>query len=199
MNKKGGIFKRGLVIFTEGPTDKIFYKALVEYIMMQNSLKNRVDVLEIVDLGGIGNFSRKLIGIFKSRILIKNKDTKFTVICTYDTDVFELATKPPVNWTSVRKELRSLGALKVIEIKATRMIEDWFLFDTMGLCKFLGIGSVTPKGKDGNEKMKFLFRKANRVYTKGSECGEFIKDLNFKIIHNCLQKEVAQLSIYLFK
>ncbi len=199
MSKNKRILNKGLVIFAEGSTDKIFYKALVDYIIKQNPLKTRVDIIEIVDLHGIGNFSKKLIGIFKNRILTKNKDTKFKVICAYDTDVFDFSIKPPVNWANVKIELKGLGALKVNEIKAVRMIEDWFLIDTNGICKFLKIDTTMPKGKDGNEKMKFLFNKADKIYTKGSDCGDFIKDLDINTIYNKLQNELVPLSTYLFR
>ena len=107
---------------------------------------------------------------------LKNLSNK--VFCCYDTDVFELAQKPPTNWQIVKKKVCELGIDDFNEIKATRMIEDWFLKDIEGLCKFLGI--EIPKkleGKDGLEKIKHLFRRGKKpkIYQKGSYSHKFFQ------------------------
>lgn len=41
---------------------------------------------------------------------------KLKVICCYDSDVFELAQKPPANWTIVKKKVSDLGINEFEEI-----------------------------------------------------------------------------------
>lgn len=75
------------------------------------------------------------------------------------------------------------GAEKVIHIRAEKSIEDWFLLDMEGIKRFLKLKSdVQPNGANGYEKLKFLFKKANKIYTKGQEVNGFIQVLDIGMI-----------------
>lgn len=129
-------------------------------------------------------------------ILYPNKKTKLKVICCYNSDVFELAQKPPVNWALVKKKVGELGIHDFEEIVAVRMIEDWFLKDIQGLCTYLKI--PIPKkleGKNGYEKMKVLFKKGSKpkIYQKGSNSHMFVPSLNLKKIRDSIKEELKTL------
>ena len=78
----------------------------------------------------------------------------------YDTDVFEFEQHPKINWLEVEKILNKNGAKKVIQIKAKKSIEDWFLCDTESIIRFPKLPSNTKvNGRNGQEKIKNLFKK----------------------------------------
>lgn len=106
---------------------------------------------------------------------------------------------PPVDWKEVKKELKLYGATKIVQIVAEDMIEDWFLIDLQGLCKYLGIKEVPEiKGKNGEDKIKKLFRKKQKIYIKGNYVHKFIDKLNLKLICDTIAEELATLEQYLF-
>lgn len=87
----------------------------------------------------------------------------------YDADVFEYSAKPPVNWNKLEKSLKELGAFEVNHIKVKQMLEDWLLIDKEGICSYLKIKVPKDlKGRTGYEKIKKLFKTADKVYQKGS-------------------------------
>ena len=63
------------------------------------------------------------------------------------------------------------------------MIEDWLIFDLDGICSAL---KIKKPGKldaiSGHEKMKKLFKNANRVYQKGFSMKDFIPKLSMQKI-----------------
>lgn len=64
-------------------------------------------------------------------------------------------------------------------IEAEHSIEDWFLADFDGVISYLGLPKSTkrPKGM-GQEVLKKLFKDAKKIYVKGHNTGEFIKNLD---------------------
>jgi len=186
-----------VLIFTEGETDKIFYQRLISYLTDKHGdCKHRY---AIHDIKGIGHYASKVPGIFENRYLSKYKNSDFTIFCTYDTDVFKFKAKPPVDWDLITKDLSNRGAVKVCFIKAETMIEDWFLLDKEGLCRYLRISvSGTLNGNDANEKMKNLFKKSNKVYQKGTNCSNFTEALDIEKIYNKLKIHFTELEDELF-
>jgi hypothetical protein len=124
-----------IILFVEGDTEKEFYEALLTFYK-QNSKKN-ILACKIVNIKGISRFESKVFPKLKYEILPKYVGENIKVVCSYDTDVFELAQKPPTNWNVVRVRVNSLGIKEFYEIRAVRMIEDWLLKDFAGLCNFL--------------------------------------------------------------
>ena len=97
-------------------------------------------------------------------------------------------------------DLKYRGASKVIHIKATKTIEDFFIHDIDGIVNFLKIQKPKIlKGSTGLEKLEKLFLKGNRIYQKGHKCSGFIDSLDMNIIlpHICneLKPLCTQLGI----
>lgn len=186
--------KEYIVIFVEGETEKEFFSYLLNFYKTKSSTNLRP--YKIINLKGIGNFSSKLSSKLKNDVKVKidtKGDVVFAVCCAYDTDVFELKAKPPVNWSKVKTDITKLEINRFVQVKAKRMIEDWFLKDIDGLCRFLKIKMRTNlSGKDGFTKIKTIFKSGNRIYLKGTYCHKFMDDLDILKIRNSIKKELEE-------
>ncbi|WP_346355555.1 hypothetical protein [Azotosporobacter soli] len=185
--------KKGIVIFVEGETDKFFYEALLIYFKTISESEIIVEKPLIFNLKGVGNYNAKALSKFKKDCVEKYPDVSFTVFCAYDTDIFEYAVKPAVNWSRVEKILKDSGAKKVIHLKAKRNIEDWFMLDSEGICRYLGMKLTTVTGKDGLDKIKKLFKQKNKVYQKGSYTEKFIPYLDLSLLYQQLHTTLEPL------
>jgi hypothetical protein len=186
---------KGIVIFIEGDTEEEFFKKLLECIRSLCEEK-RFSTSRIVirNLKGIGNYKNRVYRVFTKEILPRNPGISFNVFLCYDTDVFEFSQKPPVNWKDVEKVLKDNGAEKVIHIKANKSIEDWFLKDLYGLCKYLKLPLSTGlNGSNSVKKMENLFKKGNKVYIKGGKAHGFIEALDIKKIMKEICCEIKPL------
>lgn len=177
--------KTHVVIFVEGDTDKVFFEALIAYYR-QNC--NAINSCEIYNLRGVSRYTSKIVGKLENDICpnaIKKGNKVEAVCCSYDTDVFEFSERPTVNWEKVRKEVNRIGIRRFCEIKVKSMMEDWLLEDLDGLCSYLKIDKPSSiQGKNGFDKIKILFRKANRMYLKGTSIQQFIKIIDIKRIRD---------------
>jgi hypothetical protein len=173
--------KRLIVLFVEGETEEVFYKYLLDHWRQIGGLS--IIETKIINLHGIGNYAKKSVSKYKGEICRDYPNCKHEIFLAYDTDVFELAQKPPVDWVKVEKELKTSGAVSVTHLKAEKMIEDWLIFDLDGICSAL---KIKKPGKldaiSGHEKMKKLFKNANRVYQKGFSMKDFIPKLSMQKI-----------------
>ncbi len=180
-----------IVIFTEGETDEMYFKMLLRN--WHSHPKNKIIVK---NLKGIGRYDLKAPAKLKYEIVNKYPNTKIIVFCSYDLDVFNVpySTKPPIDWKKVEKRLKEFGANKVFHIKADKMVEDWFLSDMNGICKFLKITKTSNiKGKNGYEKLKFLFKKGNKIYQKGYNTNNFISYLDVNVIYSAHKTQFREL------
>ena len=187
------MIKNGVVFFVEGETEVEFYKKLIKYL--HDKYGNfQVDKVQVENLKGIGNYKNRVIRIFDKRILQKYSGYTFVVVLCYDTDVFEYEECPQINWKEIELELKKSGAKTVIHVKAKKSIEDWFLEDEANLKKFLNISKNTKiKGQSGQEKIKDLFRKANKTYVKGQKCEGLIDALDMEKILTDIPEELNKV------
>ena len=183
-----------LVLFVEGKTEVEFYKELIRYIRectASGKLKHKIICRSV---NGIGGFKKEVNRIFLKEILPKLDGYSVVVALCYDTDVFGYVQKPKINWDNIEKMLLQDGAERVIHIKAEKSIEDWFLLDMEGVKKFLKLKpDVQPSGVNGYEKLKSLFKKANKIYTKGQEVSGFVQVLDIGLISKKVSKGLGLL------
>ncbi len=173
--------KRLIVLFVEGETEEVFYRILLSHWRKIEGVHRRK--IKIINFCGIGNYAKKAIPKYKAEVCTSYPDCSHEIFLAYDSDVFELAQKPPVDWKKIESGLIDMGAFSVTHLKAERMIEDWLLADLEGICKNLKI--KVPRrleGQTGYEKMKKLFKIADKVYLKGYSLNGFIPKLNFEKI-----------------
>ena len=170
-----------IILFVEGYTEIDFYKALIADIRALHGAKFCCN-LEYKNMKGVGNYKndalRKLCDVKK-----KYPESDIHAFLCYDIDAFRFSRKPPVDMKELKKQLLANGAKKVDFIEANTSIEDWFLYDFDGVKRYLGLSKKTPKGSGtGQEVMKKLFKKVNRVYVKGEKLDGFIAKLNIPLI-----------------
>lgn len=180
---------KGLFIFVEGKTDYEFFSNFRDYLRTKiPGNKFKFNFLEIKNLKGIGRYKGKAKAFCGRKIQgLKNK-TELTVFLCYDTDVFDSHENDPIDWNEVESELKSIGIENVYHIKIKKSIEDWLLKDEVNLKKFLRIAQSTKiKGNNGVEKIKYIFKKASKVYVKGEKVNGLIDNLDIKVIgcSNC--------------
>lgn len=174
--------KKGVIFFAEGDTEIEFYKKMIEYLHNKKGRFN-IDKILFENIKGITNYKNRVNRIFNKRTIIEYPNYEFIVFLCYDTDVFEYEQHPKINWKEIEKDLKKNGAIKIIHVKAKKSIEDWFLKDKNNIIKFLKLSKDTKlKGKNGQEKIKNLFKKANKTYIKGQKCEGLIDNLDMKVI-----------------
>lgn len=182
-----------VVIFIEGDTEVDFYKKLVSYFREKRGGRLNCRV-EVKNVKGVGNYQSKVCRIFEKMILPQYPGFEYHVFLCYDTDAFEFSRKPPVNWATVVKALKAAGASQVQQVRAVHSIEDWFLYDSEGLKKFLHLPrKFSMTGYAGQKGLEQLFRKANRTYIKGRECKGLVDALDIEIIINQIRPEVDKI------
>ena len=176
-----------VVLFVEGETDEVFFKALIDYYRTVSIIELRP--CRICNLRGVTRYGSKLLAKLKNDFLpdAKNKGYRMqTVCCTYDTDVFEVRNPLMVDWCALRKALKRMGIEEFIQLGIKSSIEDWLLCDQEGICRFLKLKNVpkTLKGNNGNEKLNDLFGRAKKVYQKGYQTKDLVTSLDMGVLRN---------------
>ncbi|MGL5964890.1 MAG: hypothetical protein ACRCZ9_01995 [Fusobacteriaceae bacterium] len=185
-----------IILFVEGYGDEIFFENLVKYLEKDNNLH----LWKIENLRAVGQYSQKAFRIYKNRIFKEVENYDRTIYFVYDTDVFQ---EPPypVDWSKVEdKFLEFDSSAKIIHIKVNQNLEDWIMEDLEGICKMLKM-SITPQIQEhlrefltGYEKISYLFKRANNIYTKDqNDLKEICKNLDFDKIINRVSPELNNL------
>lgn len=184
-----------LVLFVEGDTEVEFYKQVVANARKLHPVGRFDTNIEYRSIGGVGGFKSIALRKFVKEIKPKYEDNcEFTIVLCSDTDVFEFASKPPIKWNEVKRELMNNGALKIIHVQAKRSIEDWFLYDTEGILGFLRLGKNTRvSGKNGYDKLQRLYKQANKVYYKGIQSNGMIGRLDIEKIADAVKDQLNPL------
>lgn len=185
-----------VVLFVEGETDEVFFRALIDYYRAVSTTELRP--CRIYNLRGVTRYSSKLLAKLKNEFLsdAKNKGYKIqTVCCSYDTDVFEERNPMLVDWNALKKAVKRMGIEEFIQLGIKSSIEDWLLCDQEGICRFLKLKD-TPKclrGNNGNEKMNDLYGRAKKVYQKGYQTKELVSALDISVIRDRNKDVLAPL------
>lgn len=185
MAKNKEIKQSRVIVFVEGDTDEVFFKALLDYYKSVSTIP--LLSCEICNLKGVTRYSSKLLAKLKNDYLPdarKNNYKLQTVCCSYDTDVFEIRNPLLVDWNVIGKSVKRMGIENFIRIGVKSSIEDWILDDIEGICHFLKMKEVPKslKGTDGNAKLSDLYSKAKRDYQKGYNTQELIRSLDMSVI-----------------
>jgi hypothetical protein len=109
---RGGHPGKGLVVFVEGDTEKVFYSKLIQHLIQTSPDREPLSIRLIHNVNGIGGFASKAAAKFRNEVVPRYPGCSFGVASCYDADVFELGPKPPVDWPKVIKELKASGAHK---------------------------------------------------------------------------------------
>ena len=196
MAKKRLMNPSHVLIFVEGDTDEVFFKALIDYYASVSS--NKLLPYEVCNLKGVTRYSSKLLAKLKNEYLPTAKLGSYkikTVCCSYDTDVFEVKQPQIVKWDDIGKSVKRMGIDEFIRVGVKSSIEDWILNDIHGICNFLRLKQVPSslKGINGYQKLLDLYNKARKTYKKGYETKELINALDMSAIRNKQQDVLAPL------
>ncbi len=196
MAKKRLMNPSHVLIFVEGDTDEVFFKALINYYVSVSS--NELLPYEVCNLKGVTRYSSKLLAKLKNEYLPTAKLGSYkikTVCCSYDTDVFEVKQPQIVKWDDIGKNVKRMGIDEFIRVGVKSSIEDWILNDIHGICNFLRLKQVPSslKGINGYQKLLDLYNKARKTYKKGYETKELINALDMSAIRNKRQDVLAPL------
>lgn len=186
-----------VVIFVEGDTEEEFYKVLLASLRKKCGGRFLCNIV-LKNVKGVGNYKSKVSRIFEKRIKKDYPGYQYDVILCYDTDVFEFAKKPPIDWPEVIKELKNKGANRVSRVQAQKSIEDWFFYDVEGLRTYLKLSKkIKMAGYTGTKGLESLFNKGNRTYIKGTRCEGLVKALDIEVIlpHICSEIHVICESV----
>ena len=189
-----------VVIFVEGDTDEVLFKALVEYYKGVSETELRP--CKICNLRGVTRYSSKLLAKLKNEILPDARKGGYmvqAVCCSYDTDVFEVRNPLIVNWDGLRKQVNRMGIAEFIRLGIKSSIEDWLLCDMAGVCRYLKLKSVPKslKGADGCAKLNDLYAKAGRVYQKGYQAKGLVEALDMGVIRDKRKESLKELEAVL--
>ena len=174
-----------VVIFVEGETDEVLFKALVEYY--KGVSKKELRPCKICNLRGVTRYSGKLLAKLKNEILPDARKGGYqvqAVCCSYDTDVFEVHNPLIVDWEGLRKSVNRMGIAGFIRLGIKSSIEDWMLCALDGVSRFLKLKLLPKelKGADGCAKLNDLYAKAQRVYQKGYQVKGLVGALDMAVI-----------------
>ncbi len=183
-----------LVLFVEGDTEVEFYRQVIAHARKLRPNGMFDTSIECKSINGVGGFKNIVLRKFVKEIKPKYDDCAFIVVLCRDTDVFELSPKPPIKWDEVERDLRTNGATDVIHVEARHSIEDWFLYDAEGIISFLRLNKKTKvAGKDGYDKLKRLYKQANKMYYKGMKSNGMVSRLDIEKITDAVKDQLNPL------
>ena len=188
--------KAHVVIFVEGDTDKLLFDALMRYYRQQYGAS--IASCEVRNLHGVSRYMSKVSGKLRNQIIPaaekKGMEVK-AACCSYDTDVFEYAERPVVDWNRVEAEVKRMGVRNFCQVKVEQMIEDWLLDDMEGLCGYLKLKRRPAKlqGKNGYERLKSLYKAGGQVYVKGFGSEGLVAALDMGVIRQKRATALRQL------
>lgn len=196
MAKKKLMNPSHVLIFVEGDTDEVFFKALIDYYASVSS--NKLLPYDVCNLKGVTRYSSKILAKLKNEYLPTAQAGSYkikTVCCSYDTDVFEVKQPQIVKWDAIGKSVKRMGIDEFIRVGVKSSIEDWILDDVHGICNFLRLKQVPSslKGINGYQKLLDLYNKARKTYKKGYETKELINVLDMSAIRNKRQNVLTPL------
>ncbi len=185
-----------VLIFVEGDTDEVFFKALIKYYATISSKK--ILPCDICNLRGVTRYTSKLLAKLRNEYMPTSRRKGYrikTVCCSYDTDVFEVKQPQIVDWTKLNRSVKRMGVEEFIHVKVRSSIEDWILDDLQGVCEYLHIKKIpnTLKGADGYHKLLGLYSNVRKTYKKGYETTDLINSLDFNAIRSKRADALAPL------
>lgn len=213
-------YTEGIAFILEGTTEKVFYKAYLDYLLSMSvnaSLVKEVspDDGEIVFCWSNGD-KKILIKFFVVGAItqivhsgkwfqskcIKKYKIPWTVYLCYDTDSSnaDISKFYEGDWIILRQELEKAKANTVIDLAASADIEDIMLYDMESVLKFLGIQMPDKlQGRKGKAKMKALHRSVGKAYHEGERAKDLIEKLDFSKITQTAPINLKVLKEHLLK
>ena len=204
-------YTSGVACIFEGDTEQTFYEILISHFYgfhpeYSYSISYDDDVNEfitetssesqnvIIRMNSVGTVTQiaHAADWFLHSCKKRYPGITWTVFLCYDTDspLEDISKFYEGDWLNLRRKLRG-KRIEIIDLASRAMIEDILLYDSEGICNFLGIPNQAIK-REGNGKttLKNFFRKFGKVYHEGERSADFILSLDMDRI---ISKSALQL------
>ena len=177
-----------IYFIVEGDTEIFFYKRVMDYLRQTKNFKPNNIEISYINLKGVGNYQVTACRKFKRELEAHPAERNVIFLC-YDSDAMDYTENPPFHYAVLSDSLKKNGGTDVYPLKAVTSIESWFLLDETGLRQYLKLPkNVSFKGYRSQRDLCDLFKKAHKVYIKGSGCQSLINCLNIGVILEKLDK-----------
>lgn len=196
-------YTEGIAFILEGTTEKVFYKAYLDYLLTMDaeaslirdsatddgdiifcwSSENKKIIIKFYVVGTITQIVHS--GKWFLNRCCKKYKIPWTVYLCYDTDApnANISKFYEGDWRILRQELEKAKAKFVVDLAASADIEDIMLYDIESILKYLGIPMPEKLvGRKGKAKMKALYRSAGNTYHEGDRAKAMIEQLDFSKI-----------------
>ena len=194
-------YTEGIAFILEGATEKVFYKAYLEYL---SALDDKTSLIrnKLTDDG-------EIIFCWQSgekKILIKfyvvGTITQIVHSGKWFLNMCSKKHKMPWfyegDWKILRQDLEKSKTTTIVDLAASADIEDIMLYDIESVLAFLGNAMpVKLVGRKGKAKMKALYRSAGRAYHEGERAKDMISKLDFSKITQSAPIKLAELKDHL--
>lgn len=210
-------YTEGIAFILEGTTEKVFYKAYLEYLSALDEKASLIrdksaDDGEIIFCWQAGE--KKILikfhvvgtitqivhsGKWFLNMCSKKHKIPWTVYLCYDTDSYNsnISKFYEGDWKILRQELEK-SKTTIVDLAANADIEDIMLYDIESVLVFLGIAMpVKLVGRKGKAKMKALYRSAGRTYHEGERAKDMISKLDFSKITQSAPIKLVELKDHL--
>lgn len=211
-------YTEGIAFILEGATEKVFYKAYLEYLsaldekvsLIRDKSTDDVEIIFCWQSGGkkilikfhvVGTITQIVhSGKWFLNMCVKKHKIPWTVYLCYDTDSSNsnISKFYEGDWKILRQELGKSNKTTIVDLAASADIEDIMLYDIESILAFLDITMpVKLVGRKGKAKMKALYRSAGKVYHEGERAKDMISKLNFSKITQSAPVELVKLKDHL--
>lgn len=211
-------YTEGIAFILEGSTEKVFYKAYLEYLCKIDGksifTKDKSDddgeiifcwecddrriLIKFYVVGTITQIVHS--GKWFSNRCSKKYKIPWTVYLCYDTDSSnsDITKFYEGDWKILRNELEKSKETIIVDLAASADIEDIMLYDIDSVLSFIGIEKPDKLvGRKGKAKMKALYRKAELAYHEGERAKDMIESLDMGKITSAAPIHLAKLKNHL--
>ncbi len=211
-------YTEGIAFVLEGATEKVFYKAYLEYL---SALDEKTSLIRdkstddgeiffcwqsgekkiLIKFHVVGTITQIVhSGKWFFNMCSKKHKIPWTVYLCYDTDSSNsnISKFYEGDWKMLRQELEKSKTTTIVDLAASADMEDIMLYDIESVLAFLGITMpVKLVGRKGKAKMKALYRSAGRAYHEGERAKDMISKLDFSRITQSAPIKLAELKDHL--
>ncbi|MFA6840626.1 MAG: hypothetical protein WCR05_07575 [Sphaerochaetaceae bacterium] len=208
-------YTSGIAFICEGETEQIFYERLIyhfhalnqEYSYQNNlfddkdndyySVATSDSQSVLIKMKTIGTVTQMTHAAqwFNNICRGKQQGLRWTVFLCYDTDTYQedISKFYEEDWKILRKKLSGRN-IDIIDLSASAMIEDLFLYDRQGICNFLQIPEQDiPYVGNGKNTLKHFFRQHGQTYHEGERARNLIWSLDIELISQQAQIQLSKV------
>jgi len=205
-------YSSGVAFIFEGETEQTFYETLIsrfsgkfpEYTYTQHFDETVNEFVSesigathsvIIRMNTIGTITQVTHSAdwFNNMCKKKHRGIRWTVFLCYDTDSpkKDITKFHEGDWLILRDRLKGKN-VETVDLAARAMIEDLLLYDSEGICNYLGVSNQTiPRKGNGKTTLKEFFRNFGKTYHEGERAYDMICGLDMDLIISQAEIQLA--------